>query len=181
MESTGHYHRLFFHFLRNNSYDVSVVNSIQTDSIKNISVRKVKNDKVDAKKVALLYRLDELKTTNMPDENIENLRCLVRQYYNLVDERTVYKNRLISILFTSALTSIRTNSNGVKVNQVLYDYYQNKCMSKAKKVALVAVMHKLIFIIFAVIRDKKPFELRKPEEHAQMLNNKALQRTAKSA
>jgi hypothetical protein len=43
-------------------------------------------------------------------------------------------------------------------------------------VALVAVMHKLIFIIFAVLRDKKPFELRTPEEDNRTLGNKARNR-----
>ncbi len=36
-------------------------------------------------------------------------------------------------------------------------------------VALVAVMHKMLFIIFAVLRDQKPFEFRDPIEHAARL------------
>ena len=36
-------------------------------------------------------------------------------------------------------------------------------------VALGAVMHKLVYIIFAVLRDKKTFELRTPEQHAKHL------------
>ena len=77
------------------------------------------------------------------------------------------------VLFTTALANVRKKSNGKENNPVLYDFYQKKCTSKAKKVALGAVMHKLVFIIFAVLRDKKPFELRKPEEHAKFLNRKA--------
>ncbi|MEN2776849.1 IS110 family transposase, partial [Acetivibrio clariflavus] len=38
-----------------------------------------------------------------------------------------------------------------------------------KKVALGAVMRKLVCIIFAVLRDRKPYQLRSPQEHAQML------------
>jgi hypothetical protein len=34
-----------------------------------------------------------------------------------------------------------------------------------EKVALVTVMHKLLHYIFAVLRDQKPFEFRKPEDH----------------
>lgn len=58
---------------------------------------------------------------------------------------------------------------------MLYEYYQKKCISKPKKVALGAVMHKLVSIIFAVLRDKKPFELKTPEQHARSLvaKNKA--------
>jgi len=69
------------------------------------------------------------------------------------------------VLFTVALTAISTKSNGEEVNPILRDYYQKKCGSKKKKVALVAVMHKLLHYIFAVLRDDKPFEVRQPEEH----------------
>jgi len=98
MESTGHYHKILFHSLYKTGFEVSVINPIQTDSIKNIGIRKVKNDKVDARKIALLYRFQELKTTNIPDEDIECLRSLCRQYYKLSDELTAYKNRLMGIV-----------------------------------------------------------------------------------
>jgi len=94
MESTGHYHKILFHSLCKNGFEVSIINPIQTDSIKNIGIRKVKNDKVDARKIALLYRFQELKATNIPDEDIECLKSLCRQYYKLSDELTAYKNRL---------------------------------------------------------------------------------------
>ncbi|AUG57334.1 IS110-like element ISCth8 family transposase [Acetivibrio saccincola] len=360
MESTGHYHKILFHSLYKAGFEVSVINPIQTDSIKNIGIRKVKNDKVDARKIALLYRFQELKTTNIPDEDIECLRSLCRQYYKLSDELTAYKNRLMGIvdqlmlnfkdvfpnifskaalavlekypapahilkanrnklialiqknsrrslkwatakyellnskakefaplsisnssnvamlgvyismiktleenlekvlkairsliiedmakdmpmlaltlellqsipgiglisavtilaeigdfsafskpgklvayfgidpsvmqsgeftgtqnkmskrgsrllrrvLFTIALANIRTKRDKTAYNPVLMEYYKNKCQSKPKKVALGAVMRKLVNYIFAVLRDRKPYELRSPQEHAQML------------
>lgn len=362
MESTGHYFKLLFQFLNNNGYEVVVANPIQTNSIKNVGIRKVKNDKVDAKKIALLYRLGEIKSSNLPDDDITALRCLCRQYYDLVRERTVYKNRLIGIvdqlmlnykdvfsdicgetslavlenyptpqnlleadksnlistmaivsgmgekwatkkyemlilkarefkqisisnfantvmlknyisiirimnksideilksindyigienstavsedirllstipgigtltaativgeigdvrrfsspkkltaffgldasvcqsgeftgienhiskrgsrllrqiLYTSVMTSIGKKSNGEISNSVLYKYYHEKCINKRKMVAFVAVMHKLVFYIYAVLRNKKPFELRTPEEHIKILSEKAL-------
>lgn len=360
MESTGHYHKILFHSLCKAGLEVSIINPIQTDSIKNIGIRKVKNDKVDARKIALLYRFQELKTTNIPDEDIECLRSLCRQYYKLSDELTAYKNRLTGIvdqlmlnfkdvfpnifskaalavlekyptpahilkanrnklialiqknsrrslkwatakyelliskakefaplsisnssnvamlgvyismiktleenlekvlkairslitenmakdipmlaltlellqsipgiglisavtilaeigdfsafskpgklvayfgidpsvmqsgeftgtqnkmskrgsrllrrvLFTIALANIRTKRDKTACNPVLMEYYKNKCQSKPKKVALGAVMRKLVNYIFAVLRDRKPYELRSPQEHAQML------------
>src|SRR5690554_456522 len=86
MESTGHYHKILFHALDRSGYGVSIINPIQTDSIKNIGIRKVKNDKVDALKIALLYRFQELKVTDIPNEDIECLKSLCRQYHNLNDE-----------------------------------------------------------------------------------------------
>src|SRR5664279_2580635 len=69
------------------------------------------------------------------------------------------------VLFTVAMASIRRTRNGKEINPVLRDFYASKCVSKKKKVALVAVMHKLLHYIFAVLRDQKPFEFRKPEDH----------------
>ena len=364
MESTGHYHKILFRSLCKAGFDICVINPLQTDSIKNLGIRKVKSDKVDARKIALLYRFQELTSTNTPDDDMECLRSLCRQYFNLSDELTAYKNRLIGtvdqlmlnftdvfkdvcsltalailekyptpssiqkadrsdlielirktsrknvkwatkkyelliskakdfeplslnspanlamlevnismvkslsksrervlaaisqllaadaakvlsvlsmtiallcsipgiglitaatilaeigdfsafsnpdklvaffgidpsvkqsgqfegtqnkmskrgarllrrVLFTTALANVRKKRNGKEHNPVLYDFYRKKCSSKPKKVALGAVMHKLVFIIFAVLRDRKPFELRKPEEHAKTLNKRA--------
>jgi len=73
------------------------------------------------------------------------------------------------VLFTIALANIRTKRDKTACNPVLMEYYKNKCQSKPKKVALGAVMRKLVNYIFAVLRDRKPYELRSPQEHAQML------------
>ncbi|WP_083599569.1 IS110 family transposase [Caloranaerobacter azorensis] len=66
MESTGHYSSILFHFFHNSNFEVCIVNPIQTNSIKNIKVRKVKNDKVDAYRIAILYKLGEIKPTKPP-------------------------------------------------------------------------------------------------------------------
>jgi transposase len=76
------------------------------------------------------------------------------------------------VLFTAALASIRTTCKGDPINPVLRDYYLKKCENKKKKVALVAVMHKLLHYIFAVLRDQKPFEFRSPEDHQSWRNAK---------
>lgn len=76
------------------------------------------------------------------------------------------------VLFTVALANIRTKRNGEACNPVLLEFYKQKCQNKPKKVALGAVMRKLVCIIFAVLRDRKPYELRTPEEHSRMLEAK---------
>ncbi|EDP24855.1 IS110 family RNA-guided transposase [Parvimonas micra] len=365
LESTGHYHKILFHYLSDSGFEVSIINPIQFDSIKNIGIRKVKNDKFDAHKIALLYRFSFIKTTAVPDDVIDCLKSLCRQYYKLGDELTTYKNRLIGIIdqvmlnftevfqnvysktalavldrypspnqilkankktlisliektskkglgwstekyellvlkakefkdlsisnpgnlailkvnismvrtlqeaqknildaineiiladslkddpvlspiinllcsipgigvltaatilaevgdfsafsspnklvaffgidpsvnqsgeftgtrnkmskrgsrllrrviFTTALANVRSKRNGNKTNPVIYEFYQKKCMNKPKKVALGAVMRKLVNIIFAVMRDEKPFELRTPEEHKELLLTRSL-------
>ena len=76
------------------------------------------------------------------------------------------------ILFTVAMASIRRTRNGRAINPVLRDFYASKCVIKKKKVAIVAVMHKLLHYIFAVLRDQKSFEFRKPEDHQSWRENK---------
>ena len=52
---------------------------------------------------------------------------------------------------------------------ILAEYYERKCAEKPCKVARVAVMRKLSNIIYAVLRDRRPFELRTPQEHMALL------------
>ncbi|AZT90002.1 IS110 family transposase [Caldicellulosiruptor changbaiensis] len=365
MEATGHYHKILSRFFTSNGWDVAIINPIQSNSIKNAGVRKVKNDKIDALWIALTFRLTNSTTAQPSSEILECLKNLCRQYYNLSDELTSYKYRLTSvvdqimlnfkevfpdicsktslailenyptpndilgadteklisiiqqtskksyqwakekyelliakakefksfsisnlanvtmlkvyinmvltlqqnidkifesinqlvqqssqtqpsiseninllqsipgigflsaatilaeigdfekfskpnklvaffgidpsvnqsgqfvgtknkmskrgskilrrILFTIALANIRTKRDSKPCNPVLFEYYQKKCQQKPKKVALGAVMRKIICIIFAVMRDKKPFELRTPEEHIRRcFNNTAV-------
>jgi len=78
-------------------------------------------------------------------------------------------------LYAVALSSIRKNRNGVPINKILLDYYQTNLDGKKAKVALVALMHKILNYIFAVLRNQEPFKLRDPKIHKQMfLENKAL-------
>lgn len=78
-------------------------------------------------------------------------------------------------LYSVALASIRKNRNEVPINKILLDYYQANLKGKKSKVALVAIMHKILNYIFAVLRNQKPFELRDPRIHKQMfLENTAI-------
>lgn len=76
------------------------------------------------------------------------------------------------VLFTMAMASIRKTRTGDAINPVLKAYYEAKTLSKKKKVALVAVMHKLLHFIFAVLRDQKAFVFRNPEAHRSLLLSK---------
>ena len=75
-----------------------VVNPIQRGALKNINVRKVKNDKVDAYKIAMLYRLKVLRTSQVPVDSLRGLRLLCRQRSELTGDVTRYKNRLTAYL-----------------------------------------------------------------------------------
>jgi len=82
-------------------------------------------------------------------------------------------------LYAVALASIRRNCNGIPINKVLLDYYQINLKGKKPKIALVAIMHKIINYIFAVLRNQTSFEQRDPKIHKQMfLENSSLNKVA---
>ena len=72
------------------------------------------------------------------------------------------------ILHMAALNNLKVDK-GTKapVNPVIHSYYTEKCKSKKKNVAVGAVMHKICNIIFAMLRDNKPFEIITPQEHCE--------------
>ena len=98
MESTGIYHYPLFCYLRNKGFCVSVINPIITKSSTNINIRKVHNDKFDSKKLALIALKPDLKTSIIPSDLVLDLRNLTREYYNLVDFRSAYINKLQATL-----------------------------------------------------------------------------------
>lgn len=71
-------------------------------------------------------------------------------------------------VYTAALSAIGIKRNGEANNKIILEYYNNKLKSKKPKVALGAVMHKIVRYIFSVIKNKKPYELREPEIHSKM-------------
>jgi transposase len=99
----------------------------------------------------------------------------VRQSGNYNSNKNKMSKRGSSIarraIHTIAVIFIGKTKNGVAHNQVALDYYQAKCKSKPKMVALGAVMHKVCNIIFAVLRDNKEFCIVTPQEHNERYQN----------
>lgn len=74
------------------------------------------------------------------------------------------------VIHTLTLQSISASRTGESKNPVLLDYYLKKCESKPKLVAMGAVSHKVCNMIFAILRDSKPFEIITPQEHIKKYN-----------
>lgn len=98
MESTGVYHLTLFHFLKDNKFEALVINPLVTNSNKNKSIRKVKNDRNDALSIARLGKYEDIKVSSDSDLNIFTLKLLVRDYYKLIDSRTTFKKKLSTTL-----------------------------------------------------------------------------------
>lgn len=94
LESTGIYHYPLFCYLRDKGFNVSVINPIITKSSTNMNIRKVHNDRVDSRKAAFVGLKPDLKVSLMPSDLALNFRNLTREYYDLMDSRSAYVNKL---------------------------------------------------------------------------------------
>jgi transposase len=117
LESTGIYHYPLFCYLRDKGFNCSVINPIITKSSTNINIRKVHNDRFDSKKAALIGLKPDLKVSLMPSELALDLRNLSREYYDLMDNRSAYVNKLqgeIRMIFPQYLkifSKVTTNTS----------------------------------------------------------------------
>ena len=71
------------------------------------------------------------------------------------------------VIHILALQCTSTYRTGEAKNSILHDYYlkKYKCKSKPKLVAMGAVPHKVCNMIFAILRENKPFEIITSQEH----------------
>ncbi|SFD26249.1 Transposase [Clostridium uliginosum] len=110
MESTGVYHIALFHYLKKFFNDVFIINPLITNSNKNSSIRKVKNDKKDAISIAHIGKFQNIKYSTDIDLDYYLLKSLVREYYKLRDDCSQYKKRLsadLRVIFPNYNTIFR--------------------------------------------------------------------------
>ena len=101
LESTGIYHIPLLCFLRDKGFDCSVINPIITKNSTNMNVRKLHNDKFDSKKAAKVGLDASLKTSIIPDDEVIDLRNLVRDYYYYKDLQSAIVLKLTAELKVS--------------------------------------------------------------------------------
>lgn len=94
LESTGIYHIPLLCFLRDKGFDCSVINPIITKNSTNMNIRKLHNDKFDSKKAAIVGLNASIKTSIIPDDDVIDLRNLVRDYYYFKDQQTAVSLKL---------------------------------------------------------------------------------------
>ena len=101
LESTGIYHIPLLYFLRDKGFDCSFINPIITKNSTNMNVRKLHNDKFDSKKAAKVGLDASLKTSIIPDDEVIDLRNLVRDYYYFKDLQSAVVLKLTAELKVS--------------------------------------------------------------------------------
>lgn len=91
MEACTSYYHLYENMKKNN-LDVHVANVIQ--------LRKCigKNDKIDANRLADMYRLNALPESYIPPKEIQTLRIMINIYHNIVRENVRFQNQIGAVL-----------------------------------------------------------------------------------
>ena len=98
MEATGHYWFALYFFLSDLGFSVKVLNPIQTDAFRDLSIRKVKNDVIDSINIAELLRFGKFSECVIPDENTIALKNISRFRYAMVDLCSDLKRKVICLL-----------------------------------------------------------------------------------
>lgn len=98
LEATGHYWLPIYCKLVSKNLKVLVLNPIQSDSLRNLYIRRTKTDKKDSFIIAEILRMGRFPKTKSVDENTLKLQTLCRLRFELIDQVTSLKQRLISVL-----------------------------------------------------------------------------------
>lgn len=142
MESTGVYHLSLFHFLSQNELEVFVINPLITNSNKNKDIRKVKNDKKDDLNISKLGKFEDIKAYGSFDISVFTLKSLCRDYYKLVDTRSVYKKKLsadLRIIFPG-YNSVFSDITGITSINILKSYQLPESILNAPKDDIIALL-----------------------------------------
>lgn len=98
MEATGHYWLNLYCKLIEQGLCVHVINPVQSDALRGLYIRKVKNDSKDSFIIAELIRFGRYSETTLSDPDIIALRELTRQRFYLVDCISDAKRKIISLV-----------------------------------------------------------------------------------
>jgi len=98
MEATGHYWLPLYTHLRRDGFTVNVINAIQSDALREMFIRKTKNDSRDAFIIAEVIRIGRHCQTQVSSGDVMALRELCRQRFYVVDMISDLKRKVIALL-----------------------------------------------------------------------------------
>lgn len=98
MEATGHYWLSLYCFLFDQGFQVNVINPLQSDAVRNLFLRKAKNDAKDSFLIAETIRIGRFSNTELADGDILALRQLCRHRMDLVDYIADQKRKIIGVM-----------------------------------------------------------------------------------
>ncbi len=96
-ENTGKYSRMLSVFLH--TQEITFVMSPALEIKKSLGITRGKNDKVDARRIALYAyeKRERLQPTTLPGEKLEKIKMLISLREKLIKHRTAYKNGITDL------------------------------------------------------------------------------------
>lgn len=124
MEATGHYWLSLYCHLTDLGYRLEVINPIQSDAFRRMSIRQTKTDAKDSLLIAQIMRFGQYHSTALAQEQILALRNLSRYRLSLVDECSDWKRKLIALLdqVFPEYDQLFSNTFGVTSKELLQQY-----------------------------------------------------------
>lgn len=98
MESTAHYWLALYTRLKKNGYQVVILNSIQTHTMREMFLRKSKTDAKDSLVIAEVIRFGRYAASNVPQEKLLALKELCRNRSYLMDLASDLKRKTVALL-----------------------------------------------------------------------------------
>jgi transposase len=98
MESTSHYWLALYSALKREGYPVHVLNPIQSNALRGMYIRQVKNDEHDSFIIAEVIRFGRYTEGGMPPSTVYELRELCRARTFIVDMTADLKHKVIALL-----------------------------------------------------------------------------------
>jgi len=100
IEATGNYGVTLTYFLLSHGYKVVEINPYRANQFRKAQGKKAKTDSIDARSLAALLSLENLKPLSIPDPVLDNLRELTRFRSDMVRDHTSLVNQLHETLST---------------------------------------------------------------------------------
>lgn len=141
MEATGHYWLVLYSWLFEKGFDIKVINPIVTDALRNMRVRKVKNDRIDAEIVAKAIMFGEYQETAIADGDTLALRQLCRFRLWQVHSESDLKRKIIALIdqVFPEYTNLFSDIFGITSKELLLQYTTPEEMASlsARKLTLL--------------------------------------------
>lgn len=145
MEATGNFWESTYQFLESNNFQVLLLNPFQTNQYKKLMGKKIKTDAVDSLVIAGLIRSGEANGSFVPQENIKELRELVKLRAYLIKDRNSYKRKMMSlmqVLFPEYADVVSTHFGKVSL-AILSEYQSANDFATLSPAVLLAKVRKL--------------------------------------
>ena len=98
MEATSHYWLALFAALREHCFTVHVINPLQSNALRGMYIRQVKNDEIDSFIIAEVIRFGRFTEGGLPPSDVYELRELCRARSFIADMAADLKHKVIGLL-----------------------------------------------------------------------------------